>query len=396
MKYNFDEEINRFNTSSVKWDEVDTIFNGENLLPMWVADMDFKVPEPVIEAIKQRAEHGIFGYTARNDSYYEAIINWMQRRHNWKVEKDWICHAPGVVPALGMIVRTFTKPGDKIIIQSPVYYPFTNVVEKNERVIVQNPLKYEDGKYVMDFEDLESKIDHDVKMIIISSPHNPVGRVWTKEELTQLGDICLKHNILVVSDEIHFDLILKGHSHTPFASISEEFAQNSIICTAPSKTFNLAGLQTSNIIIPNKNIREKFTNTLESLFIGMTSTFGLVATESAYRYGDEWLDQLLVYLQKNLEFLTDYINQNIPELKVIPTEGTYLVWIDCRELGLEAKELEHLMQKEARVALDEGYIFGKSGEGFTRMNIACPRSILEEGLKRIEKAVKSVRGVASK
>ncbi|MEK5393312.1 MalY/PatB family protein [Margalitia sp. FSL K6-0131] len=396
MKYNFDEEINRFNTSSVKWDEVDTIFNGENLLPMWVADMDFKVPEPVIEAIKQRAEHGIFGYTARNDSYYEAIINWMQRRHNWKVEKDWICHAPGVVPALGMIVRTFTKPGDKIIIQSPVYYPFTNVVEKNERVIVQNPLKYEDGKYVMDFEDLESKIDHDVKMIIISSPHNPVGRVWKKEELTQLGDICLKHNILVVSDEIHFDLILKGHSHTPFASISEEFAQNSIICTAPSKTFNLAGLQTSNIIIPNKNIREKFTNTLESLFIGMTSTFGLVATESAYRYGDEWLDQLLVYLQKNLEFLTDYINQNIPELKVIPTEGTYLVWIDCRELGLEAKELEHLMQKEARVALDEGYIFGKSGEGFTRMNIACPRSILEEGLKRIEKAVKSVRGVASK
>lgn len=396
MKYNFDEEINRFNTSSVKWDEVDTIFNGENLLPMWVADMDFKVPEPVIEAIKQRAEHGIFGYTARNDSYYEAIINWMQRRHNWKVEKDWICHAPGVVPALGMIVRTFTKPGDKIIIQSPVYYPFTNVVEKNERVIVQNPLKYEDGKYVMDFEDLESKINHDVKMIIISSPHNPVGRVWKKEELTQLGDICLKHNILVVSDEIHFDLILKGHSHTPFASISEEFAQNSIICTAPSKTFNLAGLQTSNIIIPNKNIREKFTNTLESLFIGMTSTFGLVATESAYRYGDEWLDQLLVYLQKNLEFLTDYINQNIPELKVIPTEGTYLVWIDCRELGLEAKELEHLMQKEARVALDEGYIFGKSGEGFTRMNIACPRSILEEGLKRIEKAVKSVRGVASK
>ncbi|MBB2479341.1 pyridoxal phosphate-dependent aminotransferase [Bacillus sp. APMAM] len=396
MKYNFDEEINRFKTSSVKWDEVDTIFGGENLLPMWVADMDFKVPEPVINAIKERADHGIFGYTARNDSYYEAILGWMERRHNWKVEKDWICHAPGVVPALGMIVRTFTKPGEKIIIQSPVYYPFTNVVEKNERVIVQNPLKYENGKYVMDFEDLENKIDPDVKMIIISSPHNPVGRVWTKEELIQLGEICLKHNILVVSDEIHFDLILKGHSHTPFASISEEFALNSIICTAPSKTFNLAGLQTSNIIIPNKTLREQFTNTIESLFIGMTSTFGLVATESAYRYGDEWLDQLLEYLDENLAFLTNYIHQNIPELKVIPTEGTYLVWIDCRELGLEAKELEHLMQKEARVALDEGYIFGKSGEGFTRMNIACPRSILEEGLRRIEKAVKSVRGVASK
>lgn len=197
MKYNFDQEINRYNTSSVKWDEVDTIFGGENLLPMWVADMDFKVPEPVIEAVKQRAEHGIFGYTARNDSYYEAIIGWMERRHNWKVEKDWICHAPGVVPALGMLVRTFTKPGDKIIIQPPVYYPFTNVVEKNERVIVPNPLKYKNGRYVMDLEDLENKIDQDVKMIIISSPHNPVGRVWTKEELTQLGNICLKNNILV-------------------------------------------------------------------------------------------------------------------------------------------------------------------------------------------------------
>jgi len=363
---------------------------------MWVADMDFKVPEPVIEAVKQRAEHGIFGYTARNDSYYEAITGWMERRHNWKVDKDWICHAPGVVPALGMIVRTFTKPGDKIIIQPPVYYPFTNVVEKNERIIVPNPLKYENGKYVMDFEDLENKIDPDVKMIIISSPHNPVGRVWTKEELAQLGEICLKNNILVVSDEIHFDLILKGHTHTPFAAISEEFAQNSIVCTAPSKTFNLAGLQTSNIIIPNKTLRDQFTNTIESLFIGMTNTFGLVATESAYRYGDEWLDQLLEYLQQNVEFLTEYINQHIPELKVVPLEGTYLVWIDCRELGLDAKELEHLMQKEAKVALDEGYIFGKSGEGFTRINIACPQSTLEEGLRRIEKAVKSIRGVASK
>ncbi|PKR85300.1 MalY/PatB family protein [Heyndrickxia camelliae] len=396
MKYNFDQEINRYNTSSVKWDEVDTIFGGENLLPMWVADMDFKVPEPVIEAVKQRAEHGIFGYTARNDSYYEAIIGWMERRHNWKVEKDWICHAPGVVPALGMLVRTFTKPGDKIIIQPPVYYPFTNVVEKNERVIVPNPLKYKNGRYVMDLEDLENKIDQDVKMIIISSPHNPVGRVWTKEELTQLGNICLKNNILVVSDEIHFDLILKGHTHTPFASISEEFAQNSIVCTAPSKTFNLAGLQTSNIIIPNPSLREQFTNTIESLFIGMTNTFGLVATESAYRYGDEWLDQLLEYLQQNAEFLTDYINQYIPELKVVPLEGTYLVWIDCRDLSLEVKQLEHLMQKEAKVALDEGYIFGKWGEGFTRMNIACPRTTLEEGLRRIEKAVKSIRGVASK
>ncbi|MBS4174823.1 MalY/PatB family protein [Bacillus sp. FJAT-49736] len=396
MQYNFDQEINRLNTNSVKWDETENIFGEKDLIPLFVADMDFRVPEPVIEAIKKRAEHGVFGYTARDDSYYEAIVGWMKRRHHWEIEKEWIIHVPGVVPALGMIVNTFTKPGDKIIIQPPVYHPFANVVEKNDRVIVPNPLKFEDGRYVMDLEDLENKIDSDVKMIIISSPHNPVGRVWTKEELMQLGEICLKHNVLVVSDEIHFDLLLKGNQHTPFASISEEFANHSIICTAPSKTFNLAGLQTSNIIIPNNNFREQFTNTLESLLIGMTSTFGLVATESAYLYGDEWLEQLLDYLGHNLDFVTDYIQKNIPELKVIQTEGTYLVWIDCRKLGFDRKTLEQFMLKEAKVALNQGYIFGESGDGFVRMNIACRRSILEEGLTRIEKAVKNIRGVNSK
>lgn len=388
MKYDFDKEIHRVDTASIKWDEVENLFGEKDILPMWVADMDFRSPEPVLEALKKRAEHGIFGYTTRTNSYYEAVVNWMKRRHHWDVKKEWVCHSPGVVPALSLIVQTFTKPGDKIIIQPPVYYPFKSVVEKNNRSIVFNPLKFKNGQYVMDYEDLVNKIDPATKMMILCSPHNPVGRVWTKQELIQLGEICLQHDILIVSDEIHFDLILKGNVHTPFAAISEAFAQHSIICTAPSKTFNLAGLQTSNIIIANEGLRKKFKNTVDTLSLGLTSTFGLVATESAYRYGDEWLEQLLDYLQQNLDFLTDYIETNIKELKVIRPEGTYLVWIDCRELGLNAKELEHLIQKEAKVALDEGYIFGESGKGFTRMNIACPRSILEEGLKRIDKAVK--------
>lgn len=392
MEYEFHKEINRINTASEKWDEVENLFGDKDLLPMWVADMDFRAPLPVIEAIKERAGHGIFGYTARSQSYYDAVIGWMRQRHNWSIKQEWICHSPGVVPALSIIIQTFTNPGDKIIIQPPVYYPFTNVIKRNGRTIVPNPLKFEGGQYTMDYDDLEGKIDADTKAIIISSPHNPVGRVWTRDELIRLGEICLKHNILIVSDEIHFDLIYGGNEHTPFAAISEEFAQNSIICTSPSKTFNLAGMQTSNIIIPNEEIRVKYSEALETLNLGTISTFGLVATESAYRYGEEWLDKLLQYLQQNLDYLKDYIETNIKELKVIDPEGTYLVWIDCRGLGVDAKALEKLMQKEAKVALDEGYIFGIEGEGFTRINIACPRSILEEGLKRIDKAIEVFKG----
>ncbi|WP_453993983.1 MalY/PatB family protein [Bacillus nitroreducens] len=387
MKYNFDESIDRRQTNSVKWDEVENIFGDKDLLPMWVADMDFKSPQPVITALQKRVEHGIYGYTTRSDAYYEAIIGWMKRRHNWKVEKDWICFSPGVVPALHMIVKTFTSPGDKILIQPPVYYPFASVIEKNGREIVNNPLRFENGRYYMDFEDLENKIDPSVKMIILSSPHNPVGRIWTRDELTRLGDICLKHNILVVSDEIHFDLVYKGNVHTPFAAISEKFADASITCTAPSKTFNLAGLQTSNMIIPNKEIRDQFKQAVENSFISLTNTFGVTALIAAYEEGDEWLDQLMDYLKGNLDFLKRYIKSTIPEVKVIEPDATYLVWLDCRELGLDAKELERVIQKQGKVAFDEGYIFGKEGEGFTRINIACPRALLEEGLKRFSQAL---------
>jgi cystathionine beta-lyase len=393
MKYNFDEIIDRTNYHSVKWDELKIKFGDipEDVLPMWIADMEFRSPQPVIEAIKKANEHGIYGYISRPLSYYQAIIDWMEKRHNWKIKKDWITYSPGVVPALSLIIRAFCQPGDKVIVQPPVYYPFFRVIENNGCHIVNNPLKLSNKKYFIDWEDLERKVDDPrVKLLILCSPHNPVGRVWQKEELIILGEICLKHNILVISDEIHADILFKGYRHTPFASISPAFAHNSITCTAPSKTFNLAGLQTSIIIIPNKKYYKIYNNILDSLALDENNVFGLVALEAAYRDGEEWLEQLLSYLNENLEFLMKYFKERIPKIKVIKPEATYLVWLDCRQLGFNAKDLNNFMIKKARVALDDGYWFGTVGEGFMRINIACPRSFLEEGLKRIERAVSSI------
>ena len=391
MKYDFNKIVDRSKYHSVKWDELETTFGVQDVLPMWVADMEFKSPKPVIEAIKKAAEHGIYGYTSRPDSYYQAIIDWIEKKHHWKVKKDWLAYGPGVVPALSFIIRAFTQPGDKVIVQPPVYYPFFRAIENNGCYIVNNPLKVESNKYVMDFEDLEKKIDDPrIKILILCSPHNPVGRVWQKEELSRLGEICLEHNIIVVSDEIHADILFKGYKHIPFASISKEFAQNSITCTAPSKTFNLAGLQTSTIIIPNKKYYGIYNNMLNSLALNENNYFGLIALEAAYRYGEEWLNQLLFYLNENLEFLIEYFKERIPKIKVIKPEGTYLVWLDCRQLGFNAKSLNNFMLKKAKVALDDGNWFGKEGERFMRINIACPRSFLEKGLNRIERAVNSL------
>ena len=393
MKYNFDEVIDRTNYHSVKWDELETIFGDipEDVLPMWVADMEFRSPQPVIEAIKKANEHGIYGYTSRPLSYYQAIIDWMEKRHNWKIKKDWLAFSPGVVPALSFIIRAFCQPGDKVVVQPPVYYPFFRVIENNGCHVVNNPLKLSNKKYFIDWEDLERKVDDPrVKLLILCSPHNPVGRVWQKEELIILGEICLKHHIIVVSDEIHADILFKGYKHTPFASISPAFAHNSITCTAPSKTFNLAGLQTSSIIIPNKKYYKIYENILDSLALNENNVFGLVALEAAYRDGEEWLEQLLSYLNENLKFLMKYFKEKIPKIKVIKPEGTYLVWLDCRQLGLSAQDLNNFMIKKARVALDDGCWFGLGGEGFMRINIASPRSFLEEGLKRIEEAVNSL------
>ena len=390
MKYNFDTVVDRMKSSSVKWDGAEALFGEKDLLPLWVADMDFKVPDEVSKAVADKATHGIFGYTIREESYYQSIIDWMKTRHSWTIEKEWICHSPGVVTALSLAVQAFTKPGDKVIVQPPVYYPFMKVTETNDREVVFNPLVNNNGSYEMDFEDLNSKIDESVKVLMLCNPHNPGGFVWKKEDLQRLGDICMEHGILVISDEIHSDLVFKKGSHIPFASLSEQFAQNSITCTAPSKTFNLAGLQTSNIIIPNEGLREKFTTETERNSIGMPNSFGPVATEAAYTHGGPWLEDVLEYVEGNLKFVTDYFAENVPALKVLPLEATYLAWIDCTELGMTPEELETFFLSKAHVALNQGKAFGPGGEGFVRMNLACSRSIVEKASKQIKDAVKSL------
>lgn len=400
MKYDFDGEIDRKGTNSVKWEfikhghsllyreETDDSSSGTRLLPMWVADMDFPCPEPVVEALVARAQHRLFGYTSPTDSYYSAIVNWMKKRHGWEIEPEWICTTPGVVPALNMLVKTYISPGEKVLIQTPVYYPFNKAVENGDGVLITNPLIYENGRYCMDFADLEEKTkDPQVKMAILCSPHNPVGRVWTRDELLRFGEICLKNNVLVVSDEIHGDLILEGYVFTPFAGISEAFAKSSITCTAPSKTFNLAGLKTSNITIANEQLRARFKKTLGRTALGGVGAFGVVALEAAYNHGEEWLSQVLDYIMGNLQYLEKYIAEHLPQIIVVPLEGTYLAWLDCRSLGLGKMELERMMLEEARVYLDEGYLFGIEGEGFERINLACPRSVLVEALERIRNVI---------
>lgn len=387
MKYDFNEVIDRHNTNSVKWDFNKEKFGEEDVIPMWIADMDFKAPEAIIEAIKKRADHGVFGYTAPDENYYKSIINWMDKHHNFKVEKQWICPAPAVVPALYWIVQNYTEKGDKVIIQPPVYHRFKGAIEDNQRIVVENPLKLVDGKYYMDFEDLEKKIDSKVKLLFLCSPHNPVGRVWTNEELTRLGEICLKHNIIVVSDEIHSDLVFDGYKHIAFPNISEDCANNSIICTAPTKTFNIAGLQICNIIIPNGELRDKFLHALKINAMGDLNTFGIVALEAAYNEGENWYREMLNYIQGNFNFLENYLREYLPEIKVIKAEATYLAWVDFTALGMNNEELRDFLLKKAKVAFNDGYIFGKTGDGFQRVNLACSRYTLQEGLRRITKAL---------
>jgi len=400
MKCDLSKEISRKDTNSVKWEFIqdeqdplrwnhtDECFGENRLLPMWVADMDFSCPEPVVRALIARAEHGIYGYTASTESTYRAIVNWMKRRQGWEIVPEWVCTSPGVVPALNMLVRSLISPGDRVLVQTPVYYPFFSAIRNNLGKVVANSLIYENGFYRMDLADLEKKAkDPRVKLAILCNPHNPVGRVWNREDLFRFGEICLKNNVLIISDEIHGDLIYKGYVFTPFASIREDFAQHSITCTGPSKTFNLAGLQTSVIIIPNARLRSRFEKTLRSNGLFGIGTFGVVALEAAYNHGEEWLEQVLNYIEKNLRYLEAYVSSHIPKMTVVRPEGTYLVWLDCRRLGLNKWELKQLVLNKARVYLDEGFIFGREGEGFERINIACPRSVLVEALDRIKKAI---------
>lgn len=391
MPHNFDEIIHRNHTASKKWDGLQEAFGEKELLPMWIADMDFKSPLPVIENIIQRASHGVFGYNHRPDSYYDAIVQWMSDKHQWSIHRDWICYSPGVMTAISIILSHFTEPGDPILIQPPVYAPFSQAIKKNNRKLVTNPLKYDNGRYSIDFDDLQKKLDEGVKLFILCSPHNPVGRVWSKEELRQVGEMCVERNVLIISDEIHADLVHSGNSHTPFGSISEEFSSHSFVCTSPSKTFNLAGLQTANIIIPDQTLREKFKRASDTYFLGPSNTFGMVATETAYRQGTEWLEQCRAYVKQNLDFLKNYIMEHIPEIQVTESEGTYLAWLDCRELKMDTQELEQLLIHQAKVAVISGYTFGSEGEGFIRINLATPRTLLIEGLERINKAIKEKR-----
>jgi len=387
MKYNFDEIIDRNNNYSMKYDEMKIKFGRDDLIPMWVADMDFRTAAPIINAIKKRVDHGIYGYTSRPDSYYESVSEWLKRRHGWNADCKLMIHCPGIVPALSLIVKEYTKPGDKIIIQSPVYYPFYDVINDNHRELLINPLKSVNGKYVMDYSDLENKAKSGAKMLILCNPHNPVGRVWTKDELIKLGEICLRYGVKVVSDEIHSDLIFHNHKHVPFASICDDFSKITITCTAPSKTFNLAGLQASVLIMPNKESRDKFDNILGVLDSKRNNCFSVVATEAAYRYGEEWLEQLLTYLEGNIDFINEYCKTNITKIKPNKAEGTYFVWFNCKELKMSNEQLKDFMINEAKIAFDFGFWFGSDGEGFVRMNVACPRATIEEALKRMKCAI---------
>ncbi|WP_248930258.1 MalY/PatB family protein [Paenibacillus hamazuiensis] len=387
MKYNFDEIIDRTGTASYKWDQSEKLFGRADVLPLWVADMDFKPPQEVVEAINRRAQQGIYGYTIRTDSYYEAVKGWLSRRHGWSIENDWVTSSPGVVPALSLIVQAFTEPGDKVILQSPVYYPFYDVIKMNGREVVDNALREENGRFVIDFELLEKQAAEGAKLLLLCTPHNPGGRVWTREELTRVGEICVRHGLLVVADEIHHDLVYRGHKHVPFASISDAFAQISFTCIATSKTFNLAGLQAASVIIPNERLRRKYNQALKTLSLHMESYFGLTAVESSYTYGEEWLEQLIDYLQGNLDYLLSFMHERLPQVRVMKPEGTYLVWMDCRAISEDPKVLKQLMFEKAGVAFSEGSVFGKQGVGYLRVNIACPRSILAEALERFADAV---------
>lgn len=391
MEYTFDEIVDRKNTDSLKYDFAIERGKPEGILPLWVADMDFKTPPEVIKALVEKSNHGIFGYTESKNDYFEVLRNWFQNNFSWKIEREWLVKTPGIVYAICTAIRSLTNKGDAVIIQQPVYYPFSESVLINERKLVVNELVYSQGKYTIDFDDFENKIvENNVKMFILCNPHNPVGRVWTRDELIQLGDICIKHGVLIISDEIHADFIYPGFKHLIFADLKPEFSNISITCTAPSKTFNLAGLQISNIFIPNRELKHRFKAEIVKSGYSQLNTMGIAACRAAYKYGSEWLKELKEYLTKNLDFVRSFVAERLPMIKLIEPEGTYLIWLDFKKLGLNEEQLEDLIINKAGLWLDAGTMFGQGGKGFQRINIACPRLILEKALNQLEKAVNSI------
>lgn len=385
MKYDFDTIVDRYNTGSVKYDTAERSGMPADVMPMWVADMDFRAPDEIVSRMRQLCDFGVFGYTMVTDSYFDAVRNWFSSRFDWEVERKWLVTTPGVVFALSAAVKAFTEPGEGVLIQRPVYYPFTEVVENNGRVVVNSSLRYDKGSYAIDYEDLEAKLARDdVKLMLICSPHNPVGRVWTRDELSKVCRLCLKYNVKMVSDEIHADFVFANREHVPLASLSEQVRENCVVCTAPSKSFNLAGLQISNIFIPNRDMRHAFRRELEKTGLFGVNMVGLCACQAAYESGGEWLDQLKEYLEGNIQFLKSFVNEHMPRIKVVDTEGTYLVWMDLQELNLV--DQKDFIVNKAGLWLDTGSMFGEEGRGFERINVACPRAVLEEALNRLKRA----------
>lgn len=387
MIYDFDEIIDRRGTYAEKYEELEKLYGRADAIPLWVADMDFKAAQPVVDAIRKRTENGVFGYTTRPDSYYDAVCSFQKKRKNWNIDKKLMSFGIGVVPSICMLVRELTQPGDSIIIQTPVYRPFFNAVTDASRELVENPLKEVDGQYYMDFEDLEEKAKQGAKFLILCNPHNPVGRVWTLKELEALGDLCVKYGIRVISDEIHSDLILWEKTHIPFETISEEVRKLTITCIAASKTFNLAGLQSSVVVFPDAKTKSTFDRAWARLHIECNNCLSLVGTKAAYEHGEEWLEQLIKYIEGNVNSVLEYMGKFIPVIKPLRPEGTYLIWLDCRQLGMSGKQLVDFMVNEAGVAMSAGTYFGKNGEGYMRMNVACPRATVEKALEQIRAAV---------
>lgn len=388
--YNFDEVIERHGTNCVKFDGAKKGSEGKELLPLWVADMDFRTPEFIVDALKKRCEHEVFGYTFGSDSYFKSIEEWVLYKHLWKIQREWISYIPGIVKGIGFALQCFTQPGDKIIIQPPVYHPFRLVPEKMQREVVYNPLQLVDGVYQMDFEQLEFIIDEKCKMLILSNPHNPGGVVWEKETLVKLAEICHRNHILVISDEIHSEMVYPQYKHYPFATVSETAANCSIMFMAPSKTFNIAGIVSSYSIIPNESIRKQFHSFLEAGELNAGTIFAYTATEAAYTYGAEWLQQMRIYIIENVRYIDTYLKNNIPQIKVYQPQASFLVWLDCRDLNLSQPELVQLFEEKAGLLLNDGSMFGPGGEGYMRLNIGCPRSTLEEAMKALKKAISSL------
>jgi len=387
MTYNFDEIIDRRNTGAIKLERCKALYGSDDVLPLWVADMDFRTPDFIFEAIRERCEHPILGYSMPPKEFYPSLMNWIKEHHQWELKRTWIGFLPGIVPGLSFAVQSLTVPGDEVIVQPPVYYPFFHVVKNNNRVVINNPLKETNGRYEMDFDDLKSKITSKTRMLILCNPHNPGGRVWKNETLKQLADICTKHNIIVVSDEIHADMVLGDHKHIPFASISESAAQISLTFMAPSKTFNMPGLISSSYIIPNEELRKQFVDFLEASELIGGNIFAYAATVAAYEKGEEWRKQMLDYVQGNIDYVVDFLKNNIPQIKPMIPEASFLVWLNCEELGMNTDELFEFFAKKAGLGLNKGTTFGHGGEYHLRLNVGCSRLILKKAMEQLSVAV---------